>query len=849
MPIVPGSTTPQVRPSPAGTPFQQVSGVSAAAFGGLQGEGLSRAGRDVRSAADQIAQLALKQQIEDNERKAKELDIEFSKRRRQLLFGDGTPDNPGYYNLRGGDAVDRAPEVEAQLNDIRTEILEQTDNPRVQEMFGNSSATKIESELNRVGRFVIGQRQAANEATSVARIAEAQDDAALGYNSKEVVIESEAIIRSEIFSRSETQGWSAEVTENELDKAISGMYRAMVMAAIQDRDLATAQKIMDENAHKIDPAIMADLENLMQEPKLLADAQVATDQIMVTFDNEKEALQFVRTEFSGQPELRDKVTSLVQKRFADERRFRDEQIDQITADITEHLYTGQGTFEEWIVQNPEEFRLLASDDAAFTVVQNAAATVNDGRIYAERSDPKIVEALVQSQEQGPEALSRWDLSTLRGSLDEQDFNRWANLVTAARNRLNTEHENNSAYRRAEGIVGQLEDAFPSLETTKPQRKRSDRALAAKKRVLMELYTFVDEFKQSEGRFPNTTEIANEFHRLMTPVEVEVDDVFELLWRGVFGTDTDFESYADALNELSQEELNELRVDIDDASPEIVELVRQEFIDAGQENPTDDQIEEYMGAILTRDVDRMERLLKQPGTGTGGTTSFSPFSDITGGAENLNISKPVTSHVGDRIPPEQETPPDIRFVPEPGSDRALILPAETPIEFSEDVPEEVQPALTEAVRVSGVDAETLSTIARAESNFDPDAKNPNSSASGLFQFTNRTWKAMVNRHGEEHGITLDDRFDPRANAIMGGLLTKQNKEIIEAQVGREPTLQEIYLAHFAGIGTALKIIEKIEAGEGDAPASDVFSQREIDANPGIIEGTIEETFNRLTSKVS
>jgi soluble lytic murein transglycosylase-like protein len=60
------------------------------------------------------------------------------------------------------------------------------------------------------------------------------------------------------------------------------------------------------------------------------------------------------------------------------------------------------------------------------------------------------------------------------------------------------------------------------------------------------------------------------------------------------------------------------------------------------------------------------------------------------------------------------------------------------------------------------------IARCESRFDPKAKNPNSTASGVFQFIRSTWHETTRRMKWTGAF---DVFDPRLNVIAGIWLLK------------------------------------------------------------------------------
>lgn len=98
-----------------------------------------------------------------------------------------------------------------------------------------------------------------------------------------------------------------------------------------------------------------------------------------------------------------------------------------------------------------------------------------------------------------------------------------------------------------------------------------------------------------------------------------------------------------------------------------------------------------------------------------------------------------------------------------------------------------------------------SFAKPESNNNPSAKNPNSSASGLMQFTDPTWKTMVKRYGAETGITLADKNDPKAQQVMAQLYARDNLNRMQPFLKRNPTKGELYQAHLLGSDGALRLI--------------------------------------------
>jgi len=139
-------------------------------------------------------------------------------------------------------------------------------------------------------------------------------------------------------------------------------------------------------------------------------------------------------------------------------------------------------------------------------------------------------------------------------------------------------------------------------------------------------------------------------------------------------------------------------------------------------------------------------------------------------------------------------------------------------------------ISDAASATGANFDFLMRTAARESNFDAGARASTSSASGMFQFIEQTWLAMVARHGERHGYgemaaavrqegsrfvvddpqsrqtILDMRFDPRAASLMAGELTAENAAILQVATGREPTTGELYAAHFLGASRAARLIE-------------------------------------------
>jgi hypothetical protein len=145
-------------------------------------------------------------------------------------------------------------------------------------------------------------------------------------------------------------------------------------------------------------------------------------------------------------------------------------------------------------------------------------------------------------------------------------------------------------------------------------------------------------------------------------------------------------------------------------------------------------------------------------------------------------------------------------------------------------------------------DVLSRIKQAESGGNPNAKNPLSSASGLYQFTDATWRSAVDKWGRSQGIKYSDKNNPQAQEMLMQKLTADNSRILRAK-GIEPTDGNIYFAHFMGAPAASKAISLLGK---NAVAARSFPEA-AKANPTVFfDGqrprTVDEVYQLITSKV-
>jgi hypothetical protein len=148
--------------------------------------------------------------------------------------------------------------------------------------------------------------------------------------------------------------------------------------------------------------------------------------------------------------------------------------------------------------------------------------------------------------------------------------------------------------------------------------------------------------------------------------------------------------------------------------------------------------------------------------------------------------------------------------------------------------QVKDTLRQSGAKSGHDFAYLLKVADGESRFQANAKAKNSSAAGVFQFTEQTWLQMVKTHGAKYGMAreaeaikvgkgrlevpdaaarqaiLARRHDPKLATQMATELAGDNRKFLEKRLGRKATEGEVYAAHAFGASGALRMVQTREA---------------------------------------
>ena len=197
---------------------------------------------------------------------------------------------------------------------------------------------------------------------------------------------------------------------------------------------------------------------------------------------------------------------------------------------------------------------------------------------------------------------------------------------------------------------------------------------------------------------------------------------------------------------------------------------------------------------------------------------------TGARLDAAIANPVPAFDGRSV----ETGPVLR--PMPPRPRPVPPVTRSRPERAARAAAPVQAAIDNAARTAGVSRDYMTALAQRESSFNPTAKADTSSATGLFQFTDRTWLNTLKKHGERLGMpdaaarieanpgaVLAMRNDADLNARAAAALTQDNAAALRGVLKREPTNGELYSAHFLGEAGA----RRLATSDPRASAAEIF----------------------------
>ena len=144
-------------------------------------------------------------------------------------------------------------------------------------------------------------------------------------------------------------------------------------------------------------------------------------------------------------------------------------------------------------------------------------------------------------------------------------------------------------------------------------------------------------------------------------------------------------------------------------------------------------------------------------------------------------------------------------------------------------DDMKKLIIENSKKAGMNPGIMLTMAAKESGMRSNAKNPASSALGMYQFVDDTWTEVVNKYGKKYGLTPSNanRLNPEHSTLMAAEYLKQNLAPIKKVKGGI-NATDAYLTHFLGPGGARKFLSSSPSASADS----VVGMSAVRANPSI-----------------
>jgi hypothetical protein len=189
---------------------------------------------------------------------------------------------------------------------------------------------------------------------------------------------------------------------------------------------------------------------------------------------------------------------------------------------------------------------------------------------------------------------------------------------------------------------------------------------------------------------------------------------------------------------------------------------------------------------------------------------------------------------------------------------------------------VRAAIANASQRTGVDFNYLLGQAQIESGLRAGARAATSSATGLFQFVDQSWLAVLAQHGEKHGLgwaagairqgaggryyvadpalrstIMNLRKDPASASLMAAAHASDNAQALEQCLGREANGTDLYICHFLGQAGGKSFLSALSR-DGGLSAAAMFPAA-ARANRSVFYGangarSLAEVYQRFSDKL-
>jgi hypothetical protein len=600
MPKVPTRQQPEVQttafdPGPARPQFQNIrSGPDD--FGAGIGRGAQQLGGALGRVAVQLENESNKEQ----ERLAKQADLDFAARIQAAGFGDGTQQNPGVYGTRGELAISAAPAATATLEAARAEILESLPTQAAKDVFSLSSQSRLLRETEQFGRHVNGERRRAQEQASIAREEEARDYASDHFRDDIAVTQSITQAFNEAVTRGRDAGLPPEAVRNTGEEARTAVVRQTIIAALQGQDVARAQELFKKFSPIIDGREKPAIERMLTQATEVVEAQGVADEAMKAAATEKEAEKLIKASSTGTK--REQALRIMRNGFAVNRRAEKQAKESAKNDLAAFLTNREGgkrqTIRDYALQKPAEYDLIRNDAELWENAQKLERMAAENREFSNVPNNELYGELIVQSAQQPREFADLDLSTIKARVSKDQFDKLQSAQRGAATRVTKAQSSTAIYTQADRLVSA--NLTKEFKTKRNDGKRDFVAADAAIRS--------SEHVADTGKTPSPKEVRDEVLRLVTPLAIDPTNT------GFLGLPQKGEEAVSAPNNfvanlagLSPKQRASARIPVDNIPPADRQKIEAAILASGQK-VTDDLTGLIAAAAAMNDRERVTRLL-------------------------------------------------------------------------------------------------------------------------------------------------------------------------------------------------------------------------------------------------
>ena len=291
----------QSAPNPV---FRSSARATPDAFGAGLGRGLEQVGQGVSLLSQSLRSI----EVQEQETELKTLDVEFSNRVRDLMYGNPDTGIEGYLSTQGDNAVGGHTIVRDAITTVREELGDTASSQKVRDRFAVAIAPRVRQAFTNAGQHATRARQQQAIVMSQAQLAAAENDAA---NDPAMLKRGLAVARAVTENLMMNQGHTEEeVIEFEVLNNQSSMVKVTIASALGRKDTEGAAAIYRENAEFMTADDRAQASVSLLQSLTLGEAQNIYDEGVALGLEGKDLIEFARQQ-ADSPEIRAKVVSLV----------------------------------------------------------------------------------------------------------------------------------------------------------------------------------------------------------------------------------------------------------------------------------------------------------------------------------------------------------------------------------------------------------------------------------------------------------------------------------------------------------------------------------------------------------